>query len=228
MWRELWEEHRSRAMAAAGVGLFLVAGWGASALAPQDDVPRARQDRDARRDRDARGDPQEARAVHEEALHDEARPASWRVYVSGNVRRPGVYPVSPGSRIIDLVNAAGGTVGDADIVVVNMAQPLFDGQQVHVPARGEIDLGIAAPAPPALAVRAPGRPARRSDGRIDINRATAEELTQLKGVGPLLAERIVEHRERHGPFDSVEDLLQVRGIGTSKLKGLRDRAIVAP
>ncbi|MBQ7262541.1 MAG: helix-hairpin-helix domain-containing protein, partial [Synergistaceae bacterium] len=117
---------------------------------------------------------------------------------------------------------------DADIVVVNMAQPLFDGQHVHVPARGEIDLGIAAPAPPALAVRAPGRPARRSDGRIDINRATAEELTQLKGVGPLLAERIVEHRERHGPFDSVEDLLQVRGIGTSKLKGLRDRAIVAP
>ena len=98
---------------------------------------------------------------------------------------------------------------------------------VHVPRKGERQ------PQEALVVAAPtvriGPPARSKDGGlIDVNRASEMELTALRGIGPALARRIVEYREKNGPFRSVEELVQVRGIGPAKLEGFRDRATVGP
>jgi competence protein ComEA len=130
------------------------------------------------------------------------------VHVVGAVAVPGVQRLPAGSRVIDAVEAAGGAAPDADLSRVNLAAFLADGQQVVVLRPGE--------APPV------------ADGGavIDINRASAAELEELPGVGPATAEAIIAHREQNGPFASVDDLLDVRGIGEAKLEQLRDRATV--
>ena len=178
-------------------------------------------------------------------------PRNWYLYITGSVRNPGVYQLPPDSRLFHLVEAAGGFDGFADRTAVNLAALLADGLHIHVPRKGEDKKGsahapqsspmviVSAPAPnqslgfqaPSAAIPRPGQTLRQAQtpaGRIDINRAPAAELTRLRGIGPALAQRIVEYRQQHGPFRSVDDLAQVRGIGAAKLKGLRDQAFVAP
>ena len=133
------------------------------------------------------------------------------VHVAGAVLRPGVQRLPPGSRVIDAVDAAGGLRPDADAGRVNLAAELVDGTQVYVPAVGE-----AAPAGAGGATSMPG------DGLVDINLADAAALETLPGIGPATAAAIIEHRERNGPFASVDGLLEVRGIGEAKLAQLRD------
>lgn len=133
------------------------------------------------------------------------------VHVSGEVRVPGLVRLPEGARVGEAVAAAGGVTPLADLSSVNLAAPLADGQQVAVPGRGRSD---------------PGPAAGSGVGRVRLNSATAAELEALPGVGPVLAGRIVAHREAHGPFASVEDLLDVPGIGEAKLAALRD--LVAP
>ena len=101
---------------------------------------------------------------------------------------------------------------------------------VHVPRKGERQpqetLVVAAP---TVRIGPPARvPNSKSDGLIDVNRASETELTALRGIGPALARRIVEYREKNGPFRSVEELVLVRGIGAAKLEGFRDRATIGP
>jgi competence protein ComEA len=147
------------------------------------------------------------------------------VHVVGAVAAPGVQRLPTGSRVIDAVEAAGGAAADADLSRVNLAAVLADGQQVVVLRPGE--------APPAAAGAGPSGPGAAdgaggdSDGAlVDINRASAAELEELPGVGPATAEAIIAHRDQNGPFASVDDLLDVRGIGEAKLEQLRDRATV--
>jgi competence protein ComEA len=147
------------------------------------------------------------------------------VHVVGAVAAPGVQRLPTGSRVIDAVEAAGGAAPDADLSRVNLAAVLADGQQVVVLRPGE--------APPAAAGAGPSGPGAddgaggEGDGPlVDINRASAAELEELPGVGPATAEAIIAHREQNGPFASVDDLLDVRGIGEAKLEQLRDRATV--
>ena len=123
---------------------------------------------------------------------------SYTVYVSGAVVNPGLVAVPPGSRVADVVAAAGGARPDAESAVLNYAAQVHDGQQVHVPERG---IGPVPSSPP---------------GRISINSASLSELQTLPGVGPVLAQRIVEFRDVNGPFGAVEDLLDVPGIGDAK------------
>ena len=137
------------------------------------------------------------------------------VHVAGAVAKPGVQRLPSGSRVVDAVDAAGGAVPDADVGRVNLAALLDDGQQVYVPTVGE-----AAPA-----VGGSGDPAAPS-GPVHLNSASVDQLDELPGVGPAIAQAIVDHRETHGDFTSVEDLLDVRGIGQSKLEDLRP--LVAP
>jgi competence protein ComEA len=143
---------------------------------------------------------------------DAATPAEIVVHVAGAVVRPGLVRVPVESRVADAVAAAGGATPEAALSAINLAAPLSDGTQVVVPV-----------------VTSPGEaqaPAVIDDGRVRVNQADAAELDALPGVGPVLAERIVAHRDDNGPFGSVEDLLDVPGIGESKLEAMRESIVV--
>jgi competence protein ComEA len=139
------------------------------------------------------------------------------VHVAGSVAAPGVHRLPVDARVIDAVDAAGGTTPAADLARLNLAAPLVDGQQVYVVAIGEDP-------PPPVAGPQPG--GDQASALVDINRASAVELEALPGIGPALAAAIVGHRDEHGPFVAVESLLDVSGIGEAKLAGLRDFATV--
>lgn len=134
------------------------------------------------------------------------------VHVAGAVASPGVQRLPAGARVIDAVDAAGGLLPDADAGRVNLAAELADGTQVYVPAIGEV---------PPVAGGVTGA-AGDSSGPVDLNIADATALETLPGVGPATSEAIIEHRERNGPFVSVDGLLEVRGIGEAKLAAIRD------
>ncbi|HVF74624.1 MAG TPA: helix-hairpin-helix domain-containing protein [Acidimicrobiales bacterium] len=135
------------------------------------------------------------------------------VHVAGAVAKPGLYRVPGGSRVADAVAAAGSATADADLDRLNLAAPVADGERVYVPRRGE-----AEPPPPTAAPGAGGRPS--VPARVNLNTATVEQLEALPGVGPSTARAIVDYRTRHGPFRSVRELLEVRGIGEAKLAAL--------
>ena len=141
-------------------------------------------------------------------------PAVLVVHAAGAVRRPGVYRVDPGSRITDVIDAAGGASPDADLNRLNLAAPVADGIQVYVPRFGE-----ALPATTAGGASTPAGP-------LDLNTATLEQLDELPGIGPATAKAILTERDRRGRFRSVDDLLDVRGIGPAKLDALRDLVTV--
>lgn len=134
------------------------------------------------------------------------------VHVAGAVVVPGVYELSTGARVRDAIMAAGGPTEAADWNALNLAALVADATRVYVPIVGE-----QVPTEPmgAGAGAAPVEP-------IDVNRATAEQLDALPGVGPATAAAIVAERERNGPFVGVDDLDRVPGIGPSKLAALRD------
>ena len=134
--------------------------------------------------------------------------ARLTVHVAGAVRRPGVYRLSARARVVDAVRRAGGARRRADLSALNLAAKLEDGRQVVVPVRG------AAPAAPGEGVP------------LDLNTATPEQLDELDGIGPGMAGTILEYRERHGGFGSVEELGQVPGIGEKRLAALREKVRV--
>jgi competence protein ComEA len=146
-------------------------------------------------------------------------PAVVVVDVAGAVTHPGVYELPSGSRTQAAILAAGGPVPDADLAALNLAAPLTDGQQVYVSVVGAPPR-VAPPPGPSPPGSAAG--AAATAGPVDINRATAEQLDALPGIGPATAQAIVEHREANGPFASVDQLEAVRGIGPAKLDAIRD------
>jgi len=140
-------------------------------------------------------------------------PQVLTVYVSGAVARPGVYTLPDHSRVGRAINAAGGFAEGAIGAAVNLAELLMDGQQIHVPREGEAPLPVAAAGSPFSGDQA---------GPININTATAEQLTVLPRVGPVMAGRIVAYRETHGPFRKIEDIKRVKGIGDATFERLKD------
>lgn len=131
------------------------------------------------------------------------------VYVSGAVRRPGVYRLPAWARLDLALRRAGGPRSNADLDAVNLAAKVADGQQVVVPAR------VA----PADAGRA-GAP-QGADAPISLNTATPEQLDELEGIGPTTAQKILDWRTQHGGFRSVEDLKQIGGIGPKRFETLK-------
>jgi competence protein ComEA len=141
------------------------------------------------------------------------------VAVTGKVRRPGVVTVPTGARVIDVLKAAGGPLPGADLGLLNLARKVADGELVAVGLPG------SAPGEPAAGGAGPptaGGPAGGSAGSIDLNTATLAELDTLPGVGPVLAQRILDWRTEHGQFASVDQLSDVPGIGDARMAQLRE------
>ncbi len=137
--------------------------------------------------------------------------ATITVYVSGAVNSPGLVSLPLDARVADAVAAAGGALPGAGLDLVNLAAPLVDGEQVVIPVASMAPGGSSVPV---------------DDGMIRLNQASAAELEALPGVGPVLAQRIVAFREAHGPFRTLEDLLDVPGIGEAKLAAFREAGVV--
>ncbi|MBR3120202.1 helix-hairpin-helix domain-containing protein [Oceanobacillus profundus] len=130
------------------------------------------------------------------------------VDIKGAIAKPGVYEVSPDARVNDVILTAGGFTSDADQSQINLAQKVQDEMIIIVPKIGdEIESGAGSV---------------ESNGKIKVNMATQEEIEQLPGIGPAKAQAIIQHREEHGLFNSIEDLLNVSGIGQKTLENMQD------
>ncbi len=136
-----------------------------------------------------------------------ASPAPLAVHVSGAVRTPGLYQLSPGARVNDAIRAAGGATADGDVQRLNLAARIADGQQVIVPERRD---PVAVASPPTV------RP------RISVNTASVAELDTLPGLGPVMAQRIVAYREQHGPFSSLDQLRDAKLVNASTFDKIKD------
>jgi competence protein ComEA len=149
------------------------------------------------------------------AVSPTSSPAMLIVDVAGAVRTPGVYEFAEGERVVDAIERAGGPRPKADLSLLNLAAPLVDGTQILVPKIGPAVTGVPGET-------APGS----SSGLINVNTASATELEALSGIGEVLAATIVEYRTQNGPFASVDDLLDVSGIGPATLEEIRDQVTV--
>lgn len=142
------------------------------------------------------------------------------VDIVGQVTHPGVLHLPAGSRVIDALTAAGGALPGAEVAAVNLARVLVDGEQVRIPAPGE-------QAPPASVVAGTGGGTTGgSSALVNLNTADLAALDTLPGVGPVLAQRILDWRVAHGRFTSVDELAEVSGIGQRMLEQLRPKVTV--
>ena len=143
-----------------------------------------------------------------------ANPETVFVHVAGEVAAPGLIELPADARIADALAEAGGPAEDADLAAINLAAHVADGEQVYVPATGE--------EPPAGAAEG----GASAPAAVNLNTASAEELQQLPGIGPVLAERITSYREEHGEFGAIEDLQAVPGIGPALMGQLHAEVTV--
>ncbi len=144
-------------------------------------------------------------------------PSTINVYVSGAVKKPDVYALPIGSLAKDAVAAAGGATDEADLDHINLAARLSDQMQVHVPRKGEIAPSSKGKATPTVIT-----------GLININTATVEELDTLPGIGPSIAQAIIDYRAQHGPFKQIEDINAVKGIGDALFAKIKDKITLGP
>jgi competence protein ComEA len=146
------------------------------------------------------------------------------VHLVGAVRKPGVYSLPLGSRVLDAVDLAGGLAKDAAPEAINLAAQIRDGEQIRIPRRGETGQ------PPAAGAPAPGTSDGSSGtgsqpGKLNVNTADQAELEELPGIGPSLAGRILEFRQANGPFKNLSELDAVSGIGPALMGNLRERVV---
>ena len=134
--------------------------------------------------------------------------------VQGAVNRPGVYKLTIGSRVVDAIKAAGGVTKAGDPSDLNQARIITDGEQIYVYAKSSTS---GSTTKSTMKVRP------KSSGFVLVNRASAREFEALDGIGPVLASRIVSYRKANGPFATIEDLLQVPGIGTGTLSKFKSK-----
>lgn len=145
------------------------------------------------------------------------------VYVCGNVKNPGVYELLPGSRINDALVLAGGALPGSDLNSINLAEKISDGQKIYIPKIGEVQ------SQSSLSSSTGGTKQEtisEDERKININTATKEELKTLNRIGDKLAERIIEYRQKHGPFKSIEEIKNVNGIGEKIFESIKDSITV--
>lgn len=151
---------------------------------------------------------------------DEEENLIMMVDVKGAVKNPGVYLVTAGERVVDVLAKAGGLTEDADDAKINLSQKVIDEMVIFVPRKGEeLDSIVSFP---AIA----GGGSANDDRKININTADREELQALPGIGPAKADAIIEYRESNGPFQKIEDIMNVSGIGEKSFEKLQERITV--
>jgi competence protein ComEA len=146
------------------------------------------------------------------------------VYVTGAVQRPGVYKIPRDSRLVDAIQQAGGFLEGADLTQVNLAEKVEDGAQIVIP-------GVKDFPTPQLIIGGSGilvTPTPPAGQLVNLNSASVELLDQLPGIGPTVAQKIVDYRKENGPFTRVDDLLKIPGIGPSTLDEIRGLVTVGP
>ena len=143
------------------------------------------------------------------------------VYVSGWVRHPGVFEFHQGQRVIEAIERAGGARPGADLTSINLAALLTDAMQIVVAKRGQPGAPGGSGAASSI-----GQGGGAGEVVVNLNTATLDQLDSLPGIGPALAQRIISYREQHGPFRSVQELLNVSGIGEKKFADLRSKVTV--
>lgn len=145
-------------------------------------------------------------------LRSAPTPEPLRVHVAGAVVRPGVYDLDEDSRVEDAVDAAGGFVAEADKNALNLAAHLEDGERLDIPYVA----GFIPEETSGFVVITEGTPSSLAgEELVDINTASVEELDKLPGIGLTIAQRIIDYRTENGPFSSIEDILNVPGIGSA-------------
>jgi competence protein ComEA len=142
-------------------------------------------------------------------------PSILVVHVAGQVRRPGVYEFQEGDRVVDAIQAAHGPRQHADLDALNLAAPLTDGEQVLVLRKA-----------PTSSTAPTGGSIGAAPGLVNVNTASAADLEALSGIGPVLAQAIVDYRTENGPFPTIDALLDVSGIGPATLEEIRDQVTV--
>ena len=152
------------------------------------------------------------------SLESSSQQATCFVHVSGAVRNAGLVEVPAGGRVADALEAAGGPTEDACVEAVNLARFVQDGEHIHLPTIEESDSGVQAVESEAFVNPQKAAPT----GKVNINRASAEELEALPGIGPATAKKIIADRESAGPYETPEDLMRVSGIGEKKYASIAD------
>ncbi len=148
---------------------------------------------------------------NETEVMDETEPEeAWiYVHVCGEVKNPGVYQLAVNSRLFEAVEAAGGMTKDAQEASMNLAQALVDGEQIYIPSQEEEE-------------KRPESAEETDDGKVNINTASREELMTLSGIGEAKADAIIQYREEHGGFQSLEELTEVEGIKEGVFQKVKD------
>lgn len=154
-----------------------------------------------------------------EEENNELTPSQLIIDVSGAVKKPSIYILPSDSRVYQVIEMAGGLTPDAETKDINLAAKLVDGSKLYVPTKSEVESGGRIPQVIDMSTTA-------GDGKININTSTQSELEEITGIGPAMAERIIEYREENGQFNSVDDLSNVTGIGPKKLEKMRDEVTV--
>ncbi|MDN5316044.1 MAG: competence protein ComEA [Thermoanaerobacterium sp.] len=148
-------------------------------------------------------------------LVNNEKPKEIKVYVTGFVKSPGVYTMKDGDRIDDAIKLAGGALEGADLSNINLAEKVKDEQMIKIPKVGEdsSSTGVIGDV-------------KKADGKININKATKEELDTLPGIGEVTAQRIIDFREQHGNFQKIEDIMNVSRIGPKLFEQIKDKITV--
>ncbi len=136
------------------------------------------------------------------------------VYLTGEVKNTGIYEIKEESRLYELIDMAGGFTEDANTDAVNLARFLFDGEQIHIYAKAELETSID------------GSKLSARSGKVSINSADLEDLSSLKGIGESRAQDIIDFRKENGPFKKLEDIMQVKGIKDSLFNKIKDDIIL--
>lgn len=162
-----------------------------------------------------------------------AEPTLIYVDLKGAVAQPGMYAFEAGQRVNDAIMKAGGFTAEAAQEVINLAQVLEDQMVIQVPTKTQLEEGmsvngIALPQSPQAAVSTPSSasPSETENALVNLNTATAAELTTLPGIGEKKAKKILEYREQYGAFQTIEDLMKVSGIGQNTFDALKDQVRV--